>query len=96
MSLLSLPDEILEQIFLTKNGIQASDIIAVTLPCRRFREIIMRIWRPLFTVHFPEIAHQLEDTVHGAPQEFWLSHFTARYKNTFQCTILQYYTVLLF
>ena len=37
-----------------------------------------RIWRRLFTVHFPEIAHQLEEDVDGAPHEFWLNQFTAR------------------
>ena len=41
MSLLSLPDEILEHI-LTQNGFQARDITSVSSSCRRFREIIHR------------------------------------------------------
>ena len=80
MSLLSLPDEILEQI-LTQDGFQANDITAVSSSCRRFNGIIRRsarIWRRLFSVHFPEIAHQLEDKVDKAPHEFWLTQFTAR------------------
>merc|ERR1712156_1352273 len=56
--------------------------IFIESKCRRFREIIQRsarIWRRLFTVHFPEIAHQLEDKVDSAPHEFWKSQFIARY-----------------
>ena len=82
MSLLSLPDEILEQI-LIQNGLKAEDICKISQTCRRFREITQRsatIWRRLFTRHFPDIALDLENVVEFPPHQFWNDKFVIRYK----------------
>ena len=79
-SFLELPSEILEFILISE-GINAKDITAISKSCKRGREIVLRsatIWRRLYSVHFPEIAHQLEQQVVGDPHIFWRTNFIAR------------------
>jgi len=80
-SILALPNEILEFI-LTSDGIKAVDIAAISQSCQRARKIVFRsatIWRRLYSVHFPDVAHQLENLVDDDPHLFWRSHFISRY-----------------
>ena len=79
-AILDLPNEILEHILIS-NGIRAHDIAAICKTCKRGREIVLRsatIWRRLYSVHFPELAHDLELHVDQDPHIFWRSHFIAR------------------
>lgn len=84
-SILALPNEILEFI-LTSDGIKAVDIAAISQSCQRARKIVFRsatIWRRLYSVHFPDVAHQLENLVDDDPHLFWRSHFISRFEIQF-------------
>ena len=81
MSFQHLPQEILEQIFI-EPGISAKEIANLSVTCQRFRGLIkesVRIWRNLLTLHFPEIAYQLENTAQGFLQEFLRNEFICRH-----------------
>ena len=80
-SFLDLPNEILEFILINE-GIKANEIAAISQSCKRGRETVLRsatIWRRLFSVHFPDLAHQLELQVDEDPHIFWRTNFITRF-----------------
>ena len=78
-TLLNLPDEILEEIFIEN---ELHEIIFISETCSRFQKIVERsgkIWRQLFFIHFPQIGHQMKIPNDKLPHEFWKQEFVSRY-----------------
>jgi hypothetical protein len=71
VSLLDLPDEVIEHIVLSSVVLKTVDVVALSSTCHRLQRVLLRsaaIWKTLFSTTFVEISRSVEKIVETMAQ----------------------------